>query len=334
MLPISRATLLVLPLLGAACGEADSAAAPLDPQAESLLLEAKQAMRLGDSKAALASLEGAVEREPRLFEAQLLLGKTRIYLSDVVVGTPTRDGKRLAEAVAALQRAAELEPGDAETRFWLGQAHAFAGEKELALEQYTVAIELAPDHGMAHTRTGIVLGELGRAPEALEVLRRAVELQPADAATWFQYGLQLEQTGDTAGALAAYQRSVELDWSVPGTYARLASALRIAGDPEGAKAAVGAFRQWTEYGSTVKQLLRTVNADRSDPELHVELARAYVRGHLFDYARPFLVRALRLDPENRDAQELLDWIDAQEENPVAEDTARFRTPLAVEDSQR
>ena len=49
---------------------------------------------------------------PSLATAHLALGKALVYLSDVVVGTPTRDLVALAEAVQTYSSAtSELEPG-------------------------------------------------------------------------------------------------------------------------------------------------------------------------------------------------------------------------------
>jgi tetratricopeptide (TPR) repeat protein len=70
------------------------------------------------------------------------------------------------EAIAALERAIELAPGDAEARAVLGQGYERSGRSDEALAQYRQALEVDPDH--AHSRYLLVHALIAarRYPEA------------------------------------------------------------------------------------------------------------------------------------------------------------------------
>src|SRR5205807_8863681 len=98
---------------------------------------------------------------------------------------------RLAEAVAALKRAAELAPDRGR--------ELYPQIAELSLQLYQDA-------------------------DALRYATRAVQLGPADAAAQVRLGEVLEKREDLAGAATAYQRALEIDerqWKVYFTLARL-----------------------------------------------------------------------------------------------------------------
>ena len=292
-------------------------------EAAELFQTAREAVRNGVPHEAAADLARAVALDPELAEAQLLFGKVLVYQSDVVIGTPTRDQGALSQAVEVLTRATELDPDSADAFYWLGQALSLSERREDAIAPLQRAVALEPEHALAHKRLGTVLAELGGDERALVHLERAVELVPEDASGWFLLAIRLEQVGELDAARAAYERSVALDWSVPGIYARFASVLRRAGDADGAKAAVRAFREWSDFGSELKEHLSAAKEDRINPEKLVRLAEVFVRGYRFEQARPWIERALQLTPDHARALELLALVEAGE---VPASGSRFRSP--------
>ena len=177
-----------------------------------------------------------VAKAPENFRAHGALGLA-------LLAEPTRRN----EALASLNRAAQLKPDDAETRYQLGRTLATdparANEAETQLAH---CISLQPGHALAHAQLGllrfgllrlaeaephlrqastlrpdrndfrILLGVTlsslpGRATEAVNLLESAVGQEPQNAAAWMNLGNAYHSAdGNDSRALAAYQRAVAL----------------------------------------------------------------------------------------------------------------------------
>lgn len=81
---------------------------------------------------------------------------------------------RFDEAEREMRRAQQLEPLSLIASAALGWVHYFAGEHELALEQYRLTLGLDPDFELAYLWSGWALEELGKYDDALEMLEEAV----------------------------------------------------------------------------------------------------------------------------------------------------------------
>ncbi len=82
------------------------------------------------------------------------------------------------DALAALESAAELLPGDPEAHGNLGNALRAAGRLEQAAESHRRALMLDPLCAEAHNNLGSVQQDLGRLDAAMASFRRAVEIKP------------------------------------------------------------------------------------------------------------------------------------------------------------
>ena len=80
------------------------------------------------------------------------------------------------EAIAAEQRAIELEPFTAVFNASLGWWHHIARRTDEAIVQSLRTIEIAPNHFYAHWVLGIAYGQDGKFPEAISALQKAVAL--------------------------------------------------------------------------------------------------------------------------------------------------------------
>ncbi len=335
MLSLSHVCLLSLALVAVGCGDAKPQNArpdPVDAEARAAsgeaVRDAKRAVRNGRPREATELLRRAVELDPTVEEAHLLLGQALLHLSDVLVGTRTRDQALVADAVHALTRATELAPEDAEAAFWLGQALAVSEKAEDAIAPLERAVALDPLHGAARKALGIVYADLGHDDEAREQLSKAVELLPDDANAWANYGYQLDLAGELDQALTTYLRSVELDWSVPGTYSRLATLYRRLGNTDGATDAVEGFRAWTEYGKVARERVNAAKAARTDPGTVSALAEILIAADLHERAVAWLERALRAAPDNARMLELIGVV--RSGPPPKPEGKRFRLPRGFE----
>lgn len=121
-------------------------AAPDEP---GLLMNLGMALAMGGLEAeAIAPLERAVARDPRLVAAQLFLGSSYLAL-----GQPTK-------AIPPLERTVAAQPGDVENRRMLAQAYVAAGRATDALMHLRRITEIAPRlpggwHALGHAYNAV-----------------------------------------------------------------------------------------------------------------------------------------------------------------------------------
>jgi TolB-like protein/DNA-binding winged helix-turn-helix (wHTH) protein/Tfp pilus assembly protein PilF len=114
-------------------------------------------------------LEEAESRFLRSIELDPGYSKARQWYANLLTAAG-----RFDEAEREMRRAQQLEPLSLIASAALGWVHYFAGEPELALEQYRLTLGLDPDFELAYLWSGWALEELGKYDEALEMLEEAV----------------------------------------------------------------------------------------------------------------------------------------------------------------
>lgn len=141
------------------------------------------------------------------------------------LGSELRSRGRLEEAIAAYQRAIELDANIDDdiynnlgvTLHELGTVLTEQGHIEDAQERfssaeqiYQRAIELNPT-ASKYINLGITLRDLDRRDEAIAALQTAISLAPDYAAAYYTLGIVLEETGRDAEAEEAYHTAHDLD---------------------------------------------------------------------------------------------------------------------------
>lgn len=104
------------------------------------------------------------------------------------------------DAVAAYERAVELDPGFADARINLGRLLHERGATERAEAQYRAVLDRA-EHGLAAFNLGVLLEDLERTDEAIAAYERALAADSELAEAHYNVARLYEERGDQTSAI-------------------------------------------------------------------------------------------------------------------------------------
>src|SRR5262249_6325022 len=119
----------------------------------------------GEVQASLAELQEALRTDPNFAGAYVNIGIARFV------------EQKLAEAVAAFQKAVDVDPTSVIARHFLARGLVHMKETDEALRVLNEGTRLNPNEPEAFRVQGTILVELGKYVEAPNAFRRAVELE-------------------------------------------------------------------------------------------------------------------------------------------------------------
>jgi len=141
------------------------------------------------------------------------------------------------EPLAALERAAQLLPGDAEAHANLGAALHDRGRWAEALASLERALALGASEPQVLIDAGNALRGLGRAREAVARYRQALQGEPRSVEAHNNLGNAYLELGEPENAVAAYGRALELRPDAAQIHCNRGNALRQLGRFDEAQAA-------------------------------------------------------------------------------------------------
>ena len=193
-------------------------------------------LRTGASGEAIEVLTAGARHFPRAAPILVQLGYTHYTRLEGVM------------ARAALLRAREVAPNNAQAPFYLGLAEAALGALEPAAEAFGKAVILDPRNFEAHVALGRTLSQLGRPEEAREAYRAALAEAPGLPSALVGFGrLELEE-GRPEGAVASFEAALAADPGHRQALYNLAAALSLLGRTEEAAAVRRRFAEAAASG--------------------------------------------------------------------------------------
>jgi len=181
-----------------------------NPEAYELLLKGRfyrSKGKIDDWKKASEYFEQAIAVDPTYALAYA-------DLSDMYKGLGTADPKEyFPKAMAAAQRALELDEGLAEAHYALANLKRDAWVWADAEREYERAIELNPNLALAHRWYASYLRVMGRFDQAIAEIKRARELDPLSLAVNANVGQTLYYARQYDQAIEALKTTRELDQS-------------------------------------------------------------------------------------------------------------------------
>jgi TolB-like protein/Flp pilus assembly protein TadD len=213
----------------------------LDPAAHEQFLLGRDYLRRGWKEAnfrlAVHAFESALAIDPGYAQAWAGLSRALLVLGDFAK-SPAEFAESQRRMMAAAEKSIAIDPDLpdgylARSGGRRGRAWEFAGAKA----DVERALQINPGDASANRELGEVLFSLGRARESVAVLQKASDLDPLDGVTWLSLGYAYLALGDMASARAAADRARKINpddswvWFLSGTISLLE------GDPAAALAA-------------------------------------------------------------------------------------------------
>jgi tetratricopeptide (TPR) repeat protein len=204
----------------------------------------------------------------------------------VGVARELREAKRYDEARTFLDKAAERDPQNSDVHYQRGLIDLANKNFDGAVANLQKKIDADPKNANALMNLGVAYQYLRKNADAVAAFRRATVAAPNAAATWVRLGEALA-ADSTAAALKAYDRA-------------------LAVDPESAAAKRG--KGYThllleQYPQAISLLLEATTAAPNDVDGWVWLGQAQLNSGKHAEARSSFQRALKLDAQNKPAQE-------------------------------
>jgi tetratricopeptide (TPR) repeat protein len=203
-------------------------------------------------------LRQSIERDPEFASAYSRFAYA-IVLS-MVYFDATPDDARMDEALAAAQRAIELDDQDANNYFTIGRVRLARREYDLAIDALEYALELNPCLAVSYCGLGDSLAYEGRLDEAIEQFEIAIRLSPHDPFRWAFYSYRSLAhlfRGEFGDAVSWARKAVQIPNAQYWARAHLVAALGYLGDENQAQ-------------SAVEDLMRV------KPEFSIEFAREHL----------------------------------------------------------
>jgi tetratricopeptide (TPR) repeat protein len=270
--------------------EAFAAAREIEPDSEEVILNmARLYAESGDIPHAAKVIESVPvnDRSPKM---ELALGAAYDQL------------KKLPEAIAAYQRAADMEPGDLHTIEALAQALLGNNQLDEALKQFQTLAAADPENAGAFVHISEIQRRQGKFELGLETVRKARKIDPNSLEAGYNEGLLLDVLGRFDEAIQTYAAMVDLTSHANGAYTTEEKANRsIFLERLGA---VCLEQNRTEQALAAYQKMIDMGGDSANRGYQGQVD-AYRSSKQYDKAIEVSRKAVAADPKNRDLKLML-----------------------------
>lgn len=260
-------------------------AAEADPQAGYIRQELIQLYastnRLDD---AVTEANRAIEAQPENPELRKLIA--RIYTTYARDQENSSADQMLASAVAAYEKALELNPDDFEALVEISGLYRASGRDPQALQSLERALEINPNAPEALGRIAALYRETGSPEKGIDALERALENGEANPALLQELAQSYQQTGRHEEAAEAFESLLERVAERGGNSLpirrQLAESLVLSGEFEKAQ---------TQYEALLE-------AEPRNAEYHLRLSQVHRERRRFDDAWQSLRQAQEIAPDS------------------------------------
>ncbi|HGY91954.1 MAG TPA: tetratricopeptide repeat protein [Planctomycetes bacterium] len=199
----------------------------------------------------------------------------------------------LDRAVAAFEKARDIDPKYVPAWMGLGSALLAEEENEAAAEAFARVLELDPTSLPAALNRAAALFRAKKMPQATEAFLQATSIDPKSVNAWHNLGVVYQNTGRLDDAIAAHQKALELDpkrfdvlFDLGSTYFRLRKlkeardtfrkAVDLQPGNPGALNGMGAvLHMLGDYTSAIQIYEQSLRANANQPDVLMNISKAY-----------------------------------------------------------
>ncbi|MFA5251958.1 MAG: tetratricopeptide repeat protein [Phycisphaerae bacterium] len=185
------------------------------------------------------------------------------------------------QALLALERAVEINPGLAESRMNLGNIYLKKDKVEDAIQEYNAALEIDPGNAKTHNGLGNAYAEQGRWNEATSEFTRSVELDPDFTEAYKNLATAYCEQERFGMAEMQLKKAIDLEPKDPNLYKQL-------GD---------AYNKMKDYEKAISQYKKALGKKSNLAEAHFGLAFCYNKLDMFDDEVQEYKKALAIKPD-------------------------------------
>jgi tetratricopeptide (TPR) repeat protein len=268
------------------------AAQTIEPASEEVVLNlARLYAESGDTKRSVELLE-AIPVTDRTPKEEFTLGAAYEQLKD------------LKKAIAAYQRAEDMEPENLDGVRSLAQALLADNQLDEALKQFKLLTDADPEDVAALDRISEIQRRQGKYSEALVTIRKARAKDPESLEAGYNEGLILDVLGRYEEAVTTYQKMVELTEHANGAYTPEEKANRsiflerlgsVYHEENKTPESVAAYQKMIDLGGDFAKRGYQGQVD------------VYRDAKMFDEATAICRKAVAANPDDRDLKLLLAW---------------------------
>ncbi len=233
------------------------------------------------------------------------------FLWNIIAGCQASLGE-LDEALIAMKKAVELNPGHAEGYNNIGSILERKGKLDEAVASYKRALELKPDYQLVYESLADVLHEQGKLDEAVDIYKRALKFKPDYPEILINLGIAQKDLGKLDEAVASFKRALELKRDYPQAHNNLGIALRDLGKLD---EAVASFK-------------RALELKPDYPQAHNNLGIVLKDQGKLDEAVAIFKRALELKPDCTETNNELGIV-LQTQGKLDEAVASYKRAIAI-----
>jgi len=262
--------------------------------------------------------QGELEQARRVYLECLEHFPNYLPVRQRLAGLDLRGGDR-PSAIAALEKAVQLDPTEAANHYNLGNLYYAARRLEEAATQYREAIGRGFRDPRVWANLGTALRGLGRFPEAAAAYQQAIALQPDNPALHHNLGSAAQAQGDRQAGIAAFERAAALGSDNVETYLGLSQLYQENGQLDDALRV---------YDQILDRNLKGASAD-----LYTRMGTDLFRLGKVDQSTHAYRKALAADSANLAAHVNLGW-NHYLKGQVEEAIAHYQQALALQPSSQ
>jgi tetratricopeptide (TPR) repeat protein len=204
-------------------------------------------------------------------------------IEHIMEGNRLREQGQYQEAIAAFDKAIELDPKHSTPYNNKGSVLNKLGKYEEAIAAYDKAIELDPKNAFAYNNKGVVLGNADKYVEAFALFDKAIELDPKYAMAYTNKGNVLNHLGRNKEAIAVCDKAIGIDPKLAIAYIVKGSVLEDLGKHEEAVASYD----------------KAIALDPKDAGAHNNKGRSLISLKRYDDSIISIKESLNLEPDGR-----------------------------------